>query len=58
MTRAEIIAERDRITRQLGREREVLGSRALSAQLAEFACAADWRELGELFAARAAGMEV
>ena len=49
------LAESQRVTRQLEREREAIGSRALSAQLAEFACGGDAGELAELFALRAAG---
>ena len=49
------LAESQRITRQLEREREAIGSRALSAQLAEFACGGDERELAELFALRLLG---
>ena len=52
----ERLAERQRITRQLEREREAIGSRALSAQLAEFACGGDARDLAEVFAERMAGL--
>ena len=46
------LAERQRVTRQLEREREALGPRALTAQLAEFACGGDAGDLAELFALR------
>ena len=46
------LAEHQRITRQLEREREALGSRALSAQLAEYACGGNAGELAELYALR------
>ena len=46
------LAERQRITRQLERGRELLGERAHSAQLAEFACGSDAADLGELLALR------
>jgi hypothetical protein len=49
------LAESQRAKRQWERERETLGSRALSAQIAEFACGSDAGELAELFAWRLAG---
>ena len=49
------IAEHQRVTRQIERGREVLGQRAHSAQLAEFACGRDAGELAELFAGRLDG---
>lgn len=52
----EWIAEHQRITRQLEREREAIGSRALSAQLAEWACGHDAGDLAEVLAERMAGM--
>jgi hypothetical protein len=50
------LGESQRITRQLEREREAIGARALSAQLSEFACGSDAGELAELFADRLDGL--
>lgn len=46
------LAETQRRNRQHERDREVIGPRALSAQIAEFACGGDAGELAELYAGR------
>jgi hypothetical protein len=53
--KAEVAAELDRIERILGYGREILGTRAHSAQVCEWACGTDPGELAELFADRIAG---
>lgn len=49
------LAEHQRVTRQLERGRELLGPRAHSAQLAEYACGHDAGDLAELLAWRMDG---
>ena len=54
---AVIRAEARRIGRILERDREVLGSRALSCQVAEYACGTDAGDLAELLEARMGGQQ-
>ena len=55
MTRAEIQAEHARLGCELERARELLGDRALTAQLHEYACGGDAADLAEVLMARMAG---
>jgi hypothetical protein len=48
-------ADNQRITRQWERDREAIGPRALSCQLAEFACGSNPGDLAELLAFRMLG---